>query len=55
MQVCLEMMEMCGGYGWGVASWKSFDVLVNEEKNFRGKILYRWEGDVVFNELVGFP
>ena len=40
-------MEVCGAY----ASWKWFDVFVNEE-TFHDNVVYRWEEGVVLDGFI---
>ena len=44
------VMDEEGG-GWS-ASLKWFDVSINEEENFHGKVLYRWGEGVVLNGFI---
>ena len=40
-----------GRGGWFV-SWKWIDVSINEEENFRDKVLYRWGEGVILDGFI---
>lgn len=45
-------MVMDEGGGEWFTFWKWFDVSINEEENFRGKVLYRWGEGVVLGGFI---